>query len=315
MDKTVEEKTVVNEKDIQIKPLIKALVFSGGGPAGLISYGAAKHLALADFWQLHNIERMDGCSIGAFLAVALSLNYPFNWLDDYFIERPWEKVIGKHLHLSGLLGDDKGALGTEFIEAMIEPLLTAKGLSLNTTLAHLHEFNHIDVHLYTTNINTSDDISTAKINMSHKTHPDLPVVTALHMSMAVPLAFTPVYDEVKAAMYIDGGLLNNFPVNDCLTQMAPDSILAFKNTWPQEIKSGQVNKESTLVEFLMTIVKKLAAVVDTTALQTPVQFMVECPVINLEGFNNWLSTMSSIESRKELVKRGEEFGQTFLMKL
>jgi urease accessory protein UreF len=95
--------------------------------------------------------------------------------------------------------------------------------------------------------------------------------------------------------------------------MAPDSILAFKNTWPNA--QGQVHKDSTLVEFLMTIVKKLAATVDTTASQTLLQYTVDCPAINLEGLDVWLSTMSSIESRKQLVKRGEEFGQTFLVKL
>ena len=42
-----------NTKNIQ-KPEIKHLVMSGGGPAGLITYGAAKHLHKKGFWKLEN---------------------------------------------------------------------------------------------------------------------------------------------------------------------------------------------------------------------------------------------------------------------
>ena len=36
--------------------VIKHLVFSGGGPIGLISYGAAKQLNKKKFWEIENIE-------------------------------------------------------------------------------------------------------------------------------------------------------------------------------------------------------------------------------------------------------------------
>jgi NTE family protein len=41
-------------------------------------------------------------------------------------------------------------------------------------------------------------------------HPDMPVVHAVRMSMAIPLFFTPV--RFEGALYCDGGLLNNFPL-------------------------------------------------------------------------------------------------------
>ena len=72
---------------------IKHLVLSGGGPTGFLTYGAASHLAKQGFWTLENLESIYGCSIGAYFAVVFSLGYAWDWLDDYFIKRPWEKVI------------------------------------------------------------------------------------------------------------------------------------------------------------------------------------------------------------------------------
>ena len=75
------------------KKKIKHLVFSGGGPAGLLTYGAAKYLAQKGFWTLSDIKSIYGCSIGAYMGIIISLNYEWDWLDDYFIKRPWEKIV------------------------------------------------------------------------------------------------------------------------------------------------------------------------------------------------------------------------------
>lgn len=71
---------------------IKHLVISGGGPTGFLSYGVASYLAKKDFWKLEDIKSIYGCSIGAYMGVVLSLGYEWEWLDDYFIKRPWEKL-------------------------------------------------------------------------------------------------------------------------------------------------------------------------------------------------------------------------------
>ena len=50
---------------------IKHLVFSGGGPAGLVLYGAAKQLNNV-YWNLKNIESIYGTSIGAYIGIIIS---------------------------------------------------------------------------------------------------------------------------------------------------------------------------------------------------------------------------------------------------
>ena len=76
--------------------------------------------------------------------------------------------------------DQKGVMDVKCIEESLMPLLSAKGMSAATTLAEYYEFNHIDLHMFTTNIN---GIQLEKIDMSHATHPSLALVQALSMSM------------------------------------------------------------------------------------------------------------------------------------
>ena len=71
---------------------IKHLVFSGGGPAGLVLYGAAKQLHNV-YWNINNIKSIYGTSIGAYIGIIISLGYEWDVVDDYLIKRPWNNIL------------------------------------------------------------------------------------------------------------------------------------------------------------------------------------------------------------------------------
>ena len=48
---------------------------------------------------------------------------------------------------------------------------------------------------------------------NYKSTPDMSVILALRISMSVPIIFTPV--QYNNQYYIDGGFVNNFPINYC----------------------------------------------------------------------------------------------------
>ena len=48
--------------------MIKHIVINGGGPSGLLSYGALKYLFENDFVNIENIKSIYGTSIGEYLA-------------------------------------------------------------------------------------------------------------------------------------------------------------------------------------------------------------------------------------------------------
>ena len=296
------------EKDSKIKHL----VISGGGPAGFLTYGALRYTAQQKIWNLNELKSIYGCSVGAFFGVIVSLGYDWEWLDDYFIKRPWEKLI----NISALtFFEKKGLLDEKFIEESIASLLSAKDLNVNITLKELYEHNKIEIHMYTTNINTS---IIEKVDLSYKTHPELSVIKALNMSMCYPFLFKPVCINENEC-YIDGGLLNNYPLNDCIKQQEivddvnediKDEILAFKNVWVEDEKNKyNITEESSVVDFLLVLMRKMHCSIDTERHQTEIKNTVKCYIEGLDGLPQWLEALSNEEMRKSLIEKGAEQAQ------
>jgi len=286
---------------------IKHIVISGGGPTGFITYGAVKYLSKERFWELKNIETIYGSSIGAFMGVVFSLGYDWEWLDDYFIKRPWEKVI--NITAKDILDSytTKGVVNEMFMIKCIEPLLTAKNLSINITLMELYNINKIEIHLYSTNLNSC---RLEKIDISYKTHPDLSVLKALSMSTSYPFIFQPVLEEDKC--YVDGGILNNLPLNDCIkqTNCNKDEILVIKNYW---IRNDNIlTKDSTIFDYLLAILTKMTRTLDTEKEQEDVKNTVHCLVKNLDGLPKWFEALCTEEIRIELIEHGYNQAKIFL---
>jgi len=288
---------------------IKHLVLSGGGPSGVLAYGIASQLAKKNFWCLADIQSIYGCSIGAYMGVVLSLGYEWTWLDDYFIKRPWEKLIAASTtHLIDIY-EKKCLLNEHFFTDAITPLLRAKDLSETITLHDFYLSNKIDIHMYATNINGK---RLEKIDLSHKTHPDLPLVKALSMTMAFPILFQPICDAENC--YIDGGLLNNFPLNDCINQQKceTDEILGFKNIW-QNVKHA-ITEKSSIFDFFLVLMKKMQASIDSEPEQADIKYTVHCVLDDLASFDKWAETLKNEELRKNIIEKGYAQADLFLAK-
>ena len=286
---------------------IKHLVISGGGPSGLLSYGVVSQLAKKGFWKLADIKSMYGCSIGAYIGFLLSLGYEWDWLDDYFIKRPWEKLVATSTTRLTDIYEKKCLLNEHFYTEAIRPLLRGKDLNDNITLAEFYEYTKIDLHMYAANINA---LKLEKIDISHKTHPDLSIIQALRMTMAVPIIFEPIF--IENGCYIDGGLINNYPLNDCIEeeQCDTDEILGIKNIWKDT--NQPINEKSSIFDFLLEIIKKMRASIDTDFEQKDIKYTVNCVTDEFASFDKWVEALSSENMRKKLIENGRNQAELFL---
>ena len=289
--------------------VIKHLVFSGGGPIGLISYGAAKQLNKKKFWEIENIETIYGTSVGAYMGTLISLGYEWDWIDDYFIKRPWSKIINIEIITLLEAYNKKGLLGEKFINDIILPLLEAKGLSKDVTFQELYEFNKIEIHIYSTEINGEH---MENIDISYITHPNMKVITGLCMSMAFPFIFSPVIDSDKC--YIDGGVLNNFPLNDCLEKNCDSNeILGFDIRIPEQ--ENKILEESTIINYLVILLKKMKKEIDLNYTQKEMRNIVKCKVNNLHGFKAWIDLLEDEKLRRQIIEDGSKIADKFLISL
>jgi predicted acylesterase/phospholipase RssA len=284
--------------------VIKHIVICGGGPTGLLSYGAAKHLAEQGFWAHENIETIYGTSIGALIGAMLCLKHEWATLDDYIIKRPWEKVVMESLEMFQLFSS-KGMAKLKLLDDIMKPLLESKDLSLTTTLSEFYAHSGISLNVFSVELNTF-----AKVQLSHATHPDLALMDAIKMSACMPLLFQPIVRD--KCCYIDGGVIANYPLRECMqdTQCRCDEVLGLQNVWnnPNEI----IGEHSTLMDYMRLINLQLVRMVNRRAVNDPIPNEVVCHVKPDVTPAEWFSIMSDAGQRLAWIEDGIAFGKQFL---
>jgi predicted acylesterase/phospholipase RssA len=231
---------------------IKHLVISGGGPLGLRYLGALEKLEQEGFWQLNNIESIYGTSIGSIIGAFICLKYDWDTLNTYIIERPWNEVFKVNVKQIFDSYYNKGLFNKKLTEIIFKPLLEARDLSVTITLKEFYEYSKIELHIFTFELHEFKTIE-----LTHKTHPELPLLQALTMSSSLPGIFMPTI--MDGGCYIDGGVMCNYPINYCLKDhVNKDEILginlAFENnTDGDKFSNVKVTQESSLLEYVICI--------------------------------------------------------------
>ena len=285
--------------------MIKHLVIGGGGAGGYSVYGAMKYLSKKEYWDIKNIESIYSTSIGAYLAIMISLGYNWDWLDDYLIKRPWEKVIPFKPEQIANFWNNKGILDENIASLILGPLLVAKELTNETTLQELYNHNNIAIHIYATNLNANVP---TKIDISYKTHPDLLVCKAVAMSSAIPMLFTPVFDASNC--YIDGGFLNNFPLDSCIENVENiDEILAFKIS--SIVEMANIQQDSGLYDYLYYLISGMTSLITSENKQEHIENIVNCQLDN-NNYSDWSSALIDSDTRQNMIDSGNKFGEDFL---
>ena len=283
---------------------IKHLVISGGGPIMIQILSAIQELENVGYLNINEVESIYGTSAGAILAVIFSLKYDWQTLNDYIIKRPWYDVFP--IKVQNILDaySKKGIFDIKTIEKCFKPLFDAKDISLQITLKEFYELTKVDIHMFVFEINEYK-----VVDISHTTHPDIPVLKALQMSCALPVLLTPVFlDDDKC--YIDGGVGCNYPLSFCIDSgKNPDEILGFKNKYSEN--KTLITEESTLLDYILNFLFKAISSVQYKYIQPTIKNEVICDAETL-SFDMLKDALSNVEVRKQLFEKGRQNALTFL---
>jgi predicted acylesterase/phospholipase RssA len=203
---------------------IEHLVLCGGGPVGLVQYGALKYLTSINYLDYNNIKSIYATSIGCIISFIYIINLEWSWMDDFLIKRPWEKLVNFTPYDFLNMFYTKGLLNLEFVSSCLKPLYLAKDIDLTLTLKEFYDLTNIEFNLYTCNFTRFE-----KEKLNYITYPNLPVIEAIYMSLTIPILCVPFYKN--DCFYFDGGILVVCPLNECIIDKNCDesSILCFKN--------------------------------------------------------------------------------------
>lgn len=184
------------------------LVFEGGGVKGIAYIGAMQVIAQRGI--LDNIVRVGGTSAGAINALIFALGYDIQsqreilnhtdfkeFMDDSFgyvrdFRRLWKEF-----------GWNKGDFFLGWVGSLVQRQLG----NSQATFRDLREAERPDLYVIGTNLSTGYSET-----FSQERFPDMPLVTAVRISMSIPLFFRAKRFGERNDVYVDGGTMLNYPV-------------------------------------------------------------------------------------------------------
>jgi NTE family protein len=209
----------------QINYPYKNLALEGGGVRGLAYAGALEVLEQKNI--LKNVERVAGSSAGAIAGLMISLGYNSTEIDSILQTlkinefNDGRDIFGKIKRIRKEYGVYRG----EKFENWLGQLILYKTGDANTTFLQLHQL-HEKSNEFKDFYCTGTNISMQQLEiLSWQKWPRMKLKTAVHISGCIPFYFKPVPidsagNEVslkdtlsKYVLYVDGGMLCNYPVN------------------------------------------------------------------------------------------------------
>jgi patatin-like phospholipase/acyl hydrolase len=287
---------------------IKNIVLSGGAYKGFYTIGALKYLSENNFYNIEEIEKMYGTSVGSLLGALLCLKLNWEDLIEYAINKPWHKSFTFSIDTLLETISKKGFIQRKFIEGIFENLLKGAGLNTKSTLLDL--FNHSNIELNIFSVNMSE----FKLErFSYKTKPEMAVIDAVYRSCSMPFIFQPQY--VGKDCYVDGGLINPYPMNICLEDLKKENpkfdnkeILGFKIV---DDTLEPTKETASIFQFGFYMIYRLIKENYNYVCNENIPYELIIPS-NLLSVSDAQNIVTSTSERRNLIHEGEKYAKLFI---
>ena len=180
------------------------LILSGGGKRGLMLLGALEYIYQEKRHEISSVDNYIGTSIGSFICYLIIIGYEPTEIIAYLISNKFFQQFKNMDFVS--LSSCEGGFDWDIIRKYLYDLTQKKYSSHTLTLSELYKKFNKTLTCVTYNY------SKQQIEyISHLTHPDLECANALRMTSNIPFYFNKF--EYQGNQYIDGCIVNNFPIN------------------------------------------------------------------------------------------------------
>jgi predicted acylesterase/phospholipase RssA len=180
---------------------INTLVISGGAIKGYLYLGAIKLFAEYDI--LDKIKYYYGTSIGAIIVTCLNLGWNIDETLKFGIGFPIDSMI--EFDIDTFIRN-YGLVPKINYETLFKKIIIFKGFDVNITFKQLYDLTGKELHMISYSLKDNKSV-----DLNFETFPDLKIWKGLYMTSALPI-LVPAF-EYKDNIYIDGGIVENFPMN------------------------------------------------------------------------------------------------------
>jgi predicted patatin/cPLA2 family phospholipase len=177
------------------------LVISTGGIAIICLAGVLDYLDKKKL--LFNIKNYYGTSAGAILSLMLALKYTIYDIKNIIMTN--NHTILDDIDISNLF-TNYGLTSTKKLIIIIQSIIFFKKKNKNYTFKNLYDDHKINLNIYATCIKTKK-----LVTFNNILTPNLPLWKAVIASSCIPILFFPF--KIDSKKYVDGGLLNSYPIN------------------------------------------------------------------------------------------------------
>ena len=279
------------------------IVVPGGGPHGIRYLATLLRLRDLGYWELKDIRSMYGTSAGALMSVVLCLDFETKTLHDYFILRPWHAAFKKDVGSPADVILGQGADPLKIIRTVLAPLLAAKDMSVDITLAEFYAQTRIDLNMVTTKVQPGQAI--AMVVMNHESHPTLRVIEACARSSALFPFIKCVCD--KDCFYIDGAMGTASAISLSMEKYPyPARTLSVSRVSQQDgVISENLNSMNTFLLILESALKSMQIAHEHPVIEH--EFIAELPFAT--PFSLWFEACTELSTRSTMFDLGKRDAQ------
>lgn len=281
------------------KDLKVGLVLSGGGAKGLAHIGVIKKIEEAGI----QIDKIGGTSMGAIVGGLYAAGYSTDQLDSIFRQMNFKTLIQDEFPRESKTFFEKKqsaryAVRLNFNNFQLKiPSGISKGQNVYSLLAQLtahiqiNDFSQLPIPFYcvVTNIETGQ----AEI----LTHGRL--AEAMSASGSIPTLFQPV--DIEGKLYIDGGVLNNYPVEE-MKKRGVDYIIGV------DVQDSLMTREN--LTSGLDIFKQVNNFRTINAMEPKLELTDLYIKPDISGYS-----IMSFDKGAEIIKRGEIKGDSMMAEL
>jgi NTE family protein len=234
----------------QTKPVIKNLVFEAAGIRGIAYCGAIKEMESQRL--LSEVEKVAGTSSGAIMALAVSLGYSGQEIENLIGNTNFKKFNdGKFLFVGGISRVKKyfGWYKGKKLEKWLADMIEHKTGNADITFGELHQKGFKDLYVTGTCLNKQRPVI-----FSYESYPNMKVRDAVRISTAIPLYFEAVFldsagnilnhpkQKQGLDVMVDGGFLENFPIHIFDVKKPDSCTVGFRIDPDAQIKNDRENQ-------------------------------------------------------------------------
>jgi len=276
--------------------MYKNLVISSGGLYILSAIGSITRLLKLKIINNDKLENIYGTSAGGVVGLLLCLKLDWELFEQYVINRPLPEEF--QLSMNNILEymESKGFVGREVYDVMLKSIFKMKGLRYEITFKELYEYSNIKLNVFALNFNTFKNEA-----FNYELTPDYPVIDAVYMSGTFPFVFKPIY--YNNSYYIDGGVENDYPIDECLKKCKNQETLGINIKYPENyVNELELDLSNNAIEYCIKMIRKLIEL--NKKINKNKKTLKNEIIIRMNSANSIMDVTGS-ETRRKLINLGK----------